>query len=119
MTFINCVFLVDSSSNISDLPDSQFSSPSTPTFSSPQSSSSTPSLNIKTERSPDVINPMVYSLPYSDQLVSWPPLTPVSPPLIVSPSALSSLTPIHPEKLPSMSVTAPSWWPEANKSYQS
>ena len=23
-----------------------------------------------------------------------------------------SLTPVHPEKLPSMSITATSWWPE-------
>ena len=62
----------------------------------------------KAERSPEVsLNPLVYGLPYSDQPSSYP-----APVLLPSLSSLSSLTPVHPEKLPSMSITATSWWPE-------
>jgi len=109
----------DSSSNVSDLQESHFST----TSPSPITSSS---VSVKTERSTDivnVINPMVYSLPYPEQIVSWPALAPLSPPLSmssISPPSLSSLTPIHPEKLPSMSVTATSWWPsEPKQGFQS
>ena len=103
----------DSSSNVSDLQESHFSS------TSPTSTSSSSAI-VKTERSDVGINPMVYSLPYPDHvMVSWPSLSPSLSMSSVSPPSLSTLTPIHPEKLPSMSVTAPSWWPEQKQGFQS
>lgn len=85
----------DDSSSLSDLTDY-----STPTPPAPAPA--------KAERSPEVsLNPLVYGLPYSDQPSSYP-----APVLLPSLSSLSSLTPVHPEKLPSMSITATSWWPE-------
>jgi len=103
----------DSSSNVSDLQESHFSS------TSPTSTSSSSAI-VKTERSDVGINPMVYSLPYPDHvMVSWPSLSPSLSMSSISPPSLSTLTPIHPEKLPSMSVTAPSWWPEQKQGFQS
>jgi len=60
---------------------------------------------IKTESSPEmVVHPMVYQLPCPDYYnIHLPPVS------------LSSLTPLPPgktEKLPSMSISAPSWWPD-------
>lgn len=86
----NRVISSDSSSSYSDLGDS------------PQLGYSPA---IKTESSPEmVVHPMVYQLPCPDYYnIHLPPVS------------LSSLTPLPPgktEKLPSMSISAPSWWPD-------